>query len=71
MNESYFSTQVLFFLAWSNCTIRVNGPESGRPMIIINDAHKMGVTAVAGTRDCKRIVSGGGDGEVGKELQNP
>ncbi|XP_024145493.1 cilia- and flagella-associated protein 52 [Oryzias melastigma] len=50
--------------AWSNCTIRVNGPESGRPMIIINDAHKMGVTAVAGTRDCKRIVSGGGDGEV-------
>ncbi|RVE76502.1 hypothetical protein OJAV_G00008540 [Oryzias javanicus] len=50
--------------AWSNGTIRVNGPESGPPTIVINDAHKMGVTAIAGTRDCKRIVSGGGDGEV-------
>lgn len=33
-------------------------------MLTINNAHKMGVTAIAGTRNCKRIVSGGGEGQV-------
>ncbi|XP_023811139.1 cilia- and flagella-associated protein 52 [Oryzias latipes] len=50
--------------AWNDCKIRAFGPETGRLMFTINDAHKMGVTAIAGTRDCKRIVSGGGDGQV-------
>ncbi|XP_030298209.1 cilia- and flagella-associated protein 52 [Sparus aurata] len=50
--------------AWNDGKIRVFGPESGRLMLIIHDAHKMGVTAIAGTRDCKRIVSGGGEGKV-------
>ncbi|KAM6939824.1 cilia- and flagella-associated protein 52 [Xenentodon cancila] len=49
---------------WNDEKIRVFGPESGRLMLVINDAHKMGVTAIAGTRDCKRIVSGGGGGQV-------
>ncbi|XP_015251024.1 PREDICTED: cilia- and flagella-associated protein 52 [Cyprinodon variegatus] len=50
--------------AWNDGKIRVFGPKSGRLMLTINNAHKMGGTAIAGTRDCKKIVSGGGDGEV-------
>lgn len=33
-------------------------------MLVIHNAHKTGVTAIAGTRDCKRIISGGGEGQV-------
>uniref|UniRef100_A0A8D3EA63 Cilia- and flagella-associated protein 52 n=1 Tax=Scophthalmus maximus TaxID=52904 RepID=A0A8D3EA63_SCOMX len=50
--------------AWNDGKIRVFAPESGQLMHIIHDADKMGVTAIAGTRDCKRIVSGGGKGQV-------
>ncbi|XP_073334856.1 cilia- and flagella-associated protein 52 [Pagrus major] len=50
--------------AWNDGNIRVFGPESGRLMLIIHYAHKSGVTAIAGTRDCKRIISGGGEGPV-------
>ncbi|KAF7651790.1 hypothetical protein LDENG_00105250 [Lucifuga dentata] len=50
--------------AWNDGKIRVFAPESGRPMYIIHNAHNMGVTAIAGTRDCKRIISGGEEGEV-------
>ncbi|XP_031730469.1 cilia- and flagella-associated protein 52 [Anarrhichthys ocellatus] len=50
--------------AWNDGKIRVFGPESGLLMHIIHDAHRMGVKAIAGTRDSKRIVSGGGDGQV-------
>ncbi|XP_034544788.1 cilia- and flagella-associated protein 52 [Notolabrus celidotus] len=50
--------------AWNDGKIRVFAPESGQLMIIIHNAHRMGVTAIAGTRDCKRIVSGGGEGQV-------
>ncbi|XP_070684474.1 cilia- and flagella-associated protein 52 [Pempheris klunzingeri] len=50
--------------AWNDGKIRVFAPESGRLMLIIHNAHKMGVTAIAGTRDCKRIVSGGEEGQV-------
>lgn len=39
-------------------------PESGRLVLIIHNVHKMGVTAIAGTRDCRRIISGGGEGQV-------
>lgn len=39
-------------------------PETGQLMLIIHDAHKIGVTAIAGTRNSKRIVSGGGEGQV-------
>ncbi|XP_041640015.1 cilia- and flagella-associated protein 52 [Cheilinus undulatus] len=50
--------------AWNDGKIRVFAPESGRLMVIIHNAHRMGVTAIAGTRDCKRIISGGGEGQV-------
>ena len=33
-------------------------------MYVINNAHRIGVTAIATTSDCKRIISGGGEGEV-------
>lgn len=33
-------------------------------MFEIHDAHKIGVTAIATTSDCRQIVSGGGEGQV-------
>uniref|UniRef100_A0AAV2LMM8 Cilia- and flagella-associated protein 52 n=1 Tax=Knipowitschia caucasica TaxID=637954 RepID=A0AAV2LMM8_KNICA len=50
--------------AWNDGKIRVFAPASGTLMITIDNAHKLGVTAIAGTRDCRRIVSGGGEGQV-------
>uniref|UniRef100_A0A673Z952 Cilia- and flagella-associated protein 52 n=1 Tax=Salmo trutta TaxID=8032 RepID=A0A673Z952_SALTR len=50
--------------AWNDGKIRVFAPETGRAMLVIHSAHSMGVTAIAGTRDCKRIISGGGEGQV-------
>ncbi|XP_041723287.2 cilia- and flagella-associated protein 52 [Coregonus clupeaformis] len=50
--------------AWNDGKIRVFAPETGRAMLVIHNAHSMGVTAIAGTRDCKRIISGGGEGQV-------
>lgn len=56
----------IFCAAWNDGKIRVFAPESGRLLLIIHNTHRMGVTAIAGTRDCKRIVSGGGEGQVSK-----
>ncbi|KAM8945316.1 cilia- and flagella-associated protein 52 [Pelodytes ibericus] len=58
--------------AWNDGKIRAFTPESGRLMYTIDNAHSMGVTAIAPTSDCKRIISGGGEGqvrvwEIGKE----
>ncbi|KAE8299975.1 Cilia- and flagella-associated protein 52 [Larimichthys crocea] len=39
--------------AWNDGNIRIFAPESGRLMLMIHDAHRMGVTAIAGTRSCK------------------
>lgn len=50
--------------AWNDGKVRVFAPESGRLMLSIHDAHNTGVTAIAGTRNCKRIISGGGKGMV-------
>ncbi|KAJ8363474.1 hypothetical protein SKAU_G00123050 [Synaphobranchus kaupii] len=50
--------------AWNDGNIRVFTPESGRLSLIIHNAHSMGVTAIAGTTDCNRILSGGGEGQV-------
>ncbi|NXV80804.1 CFA52 protein, partial [Atlantisia rogersi] len=50
--------------AWNDGKIRAFTPETGQPMYVINHAHSLGVTAIAATRDCKRIVSGGGEGQV-------
>ncbi|XP_061477831.1 cilia- and flagella-associated protein 52 isoform X2 [Rhineura floridana] len=50
--------------AWNDGKIRAFTPETGRLMYVIEHAHSMGVTAVATTSDCKRIISGGGEGQV-------
>ncbi|XP_033117800.1 cilia- and flagella-associated protein 52-like [Anneissia japonica] len=50
--------------AWNDGKIRAFLPESGRLLYCIEDAHNKGVTAIASTSDCMRIVSGGGEGQV-------
>uniref|UniRef100_A0A672V1N3 Cilia- and flagella-associated protein 52 n=1 Tax=Strigops habroptila TaxID=2489341 RepID=A0A672V1N3_STRHB len=50
--------------AWNDGTIRAFTPETGQPMYVVNHAHSLGVTAIAATSDCKRIISGGGEGQV-------
>ncbi|XP_003340387.1 cilia- and flagella-associated protein 52 isoform X1 [Monodelphis domestica] len=50
--------------AWNDGKIRAFTPETGRLMYVINNAHSIGVTAIATTSDCRRIISGGGEGQV-------
>ncbi|XP_064904019.1 cilia- and flagella-associated protein 52-like [Columba livia] len=50
--------------AWNDGRIRAFVPATGEPMYEINNAHNLGVTAIAATSDCKQIISGGGDGQV-------
>ncbi|KAF5908072.1 cilia- and flagella-associated protein 52, partial [Clarias magur] len=52
------------YSAWNDGTIRLFTPESGRLMLMITNAHSMGVTALKSTNDCTRLVSGGGEGQV-------
>lgn len=49
---------------WEDGKIRVFLPESGKPFYTINNAHHVGVTALALTEDSNRIISGGGEGQV-------
>ncbi|KAM9819627.1 cilia- and flagella-associated protein 52 [Syngnathus typhle] len=49
---------------WNDGKIRIFAPQSGRLMLVIHNAHRNGVTAIKGSRDCKKIVSGGQDGTV-------
>ncbi|XP_065900088.1 cilia- and flagella-associated protein 52-like [Dysidea avara] len=49
---------------WEDGKIRSFYPESGRLMYTIQNAHNKGVTAIAITSDSKRIISGGGEGQV-------
>jgi len=44
---------------WSDGKIRAFLPQSGGLLYVINDVHKNGVTALATTSDCTKIVSGG------------
>ncbi|XP_029456180.1 cilia- and flagella-associated protein 52 [Rhinatrema bivittatum] len=50
--------------AWNDGKIRAFTPESGRLMYVIENAHSIGVTAIAVTSEGTRIVSGGGEGQV-------
>lgn len=59
---------------WNDGKIRGFLPQSGKLKYVINDAHINGVTAIACTSDCQRIISGGNEGEVriwkvGKQTQ--
>ncbi|XP_019717622.1 cilia- and flagella-associated protein 52 [Hippocampus comes] len=49
---------------WNDGKIRVFAPQSGRLMLIIHNAHRNGVSAIKGSTDCKKIVSGGQEGTV-------
>eukprot|EP00794_Sanderia_malayensis_P009374 gene9374-10361_t len=50
--------------AWNDGKIRAYTPETGKLMYTIHDAHNKGVTAIATTSDCAKIISGGGEGQV-------
>ncbi|KAG5279889.1 hypothetical protein AALO_G00082690 [Alosa alosa] len=50
--------------AWSDGKIRGFTPETGQLKLTVHNAHTIGVTAIAITRDNSRIVSGGGEGQV-------
>lgn len=59
---------------WSDGKIRAFGPQSGKLLYTINDAHHKAVTAIAATTDSGRIVSGGQEGmvriwRIGKQSQ--
>jgi hypothetical protein len=49
---------------WSDGKIRAFGPQSGKLLFTINDAHQKAVTAIASTSDSSRILSGGEEGMV-------
>lgn len=49
---------------WSDGKIRSFLPQSGKLLYAINDSHNHGVTSLAATSDCNRLVSGGMEGEV-------
>ena len=49
---------------WSDGRIRAFGPQSGKLLFTIHDAHHGAVTAIAGTADSARILSGGEEGAV-------
>jgi cilia- and flagella-associated protein 52 len=49
---------------WNDGKIRSFTPQSGKLLFAIQDAHKDGVTAIAGFTDSTRIISGGQNGEV-------
>jgi WD40 repeat protein len=49
---------------WSDGKIRAFAPRTGKLIYVINDAHKDGVTAIACTHDCGRVISGGQAGQV-------
>ncbi|KAK9810051.1 hypothetical protein WJX72_004013 [[Myrmecia] bisecta] len=49
---------------WSDGKIRAFGPQSGKLLYTIHDAHHRAVTAIASTADSSRIISGGEEGMV-------
>lgn len=49
---------------WSDGKIRAFLPQSGKLLYEILDAHQDGVTALQGTHESKRVVSGGMDGTI-------
>lgn len=49
---------------WSDGKIRAFGPQSGKLLYTINEAHQKAVTAIACTSDSSRVISGGEEGLV-------
>ncbi|RZF44043.1 hypothetical protein LSTR_LSTR017000 [Laodelphax striatellus] len=50
--------------SWNDGTIKAFTPQTGTLIYTILNAHNKGVSAVAVTSDGKKIVSGGGEGQV-------
>lgn len=50
--------------SWNDGTIRGFTPQTGKLMYIIHNAHNKGVSALNITKDGRKIVSGGGEGQV-------
>lgn len=53
-----------FLVAWNDGIIRAFTPQTGRLIFAILNAHIKAVSAVTLTKDGKRIISGGCDGQV-------
>ena len=49
---------------WGDGNIRAFLPQSGKLYYMIGEAHKGGVSAIDGTGDSKKIISGGSDGFI-------
>ncbi|MEW5298669.1 MAG: hypothetical protein WDW36_001762 [Sanguina aurantia] len=59
---------------WSDGKVRAFGPQSGKLLYTINDAHHKAVTAIASTSDSSKVISGGEEGmvrvwRIGKQSQ--
>lgn len=50
--------------SWNDGRIRSFTPETGRMLFTIHNCHNNGVTAISISRDGKKLLSGGGDGQV-------
>lgn len=59
---SYDGSQIV--TSWNDGKIRTFLPESGCLLYVIHNCHNNGVSAIAMAKDCKTLLSGGGDGQV-------
>lgn len=50
--------------SWNDGNIRIFTPETGRLLYAINNCHNKGVSAIAMSKDGKKLLSGGGEGQV-------
>ena len=55
---------VCSLVGWDDGKIRAFTPQSGKLLYTVHDGHSKGVTAIATSSDSKRIISGGGEGQV-------
>lgn len=59
---SYDGAQIV--TSWNDGNIRIFAPETGRLLYAINNCHNKGVTAIAMSKDGRKLLSGGGEGQV-------
>jgi len=50
--------------SWDDGNIRIFTPETGRLLYAINNCHNKGVSAIAMSKDGRKLLSGGGEGQV-------
>lgn len=59
---SYDGAQIV--TSWNDGNIRIFAPETGRLLYAINNCHNKGVSAIAMSKDGRKLLSGGGEGQV-------